>query len=202
MEANEQAVDRGFVLLGDQPYRGEADPLGFDGIVTDLATLIRSSRDSTPFTLGIEAPWGMGKSTLMSRLCDRIGEDKETGVTPVLFNAWTADEKGALEGLIKTVLNQLDPNVLRRALRNKKLISGLRFGLGLTAGFFGFGNVVDTFWSRVDADPRARNDLRKLVEEGVAKWREEQPGLAGRRMLCVFIHDLDRCSPKGRAADI
>jgi hypothetical protein len=123
-QSRPEAERRGFVLLGDQPHEGQQDPLGFDDIVADLASLILASRGSTPFTLGIEAVWGMGKSTLMGRLCTRLAS--EEAVVPVLFNAWTADDGSVLEGLVKTVLNELDPSVLRRAMRNRKLISGLR----------------------------------------------------------------------------
>ena len=137
----------------------------------------------------------MGKSTLMGRLCIRL--TGEEAVEPVLFNAWTADDGGVLEGLVKTVLNQLDPNVLRRALRNRKLMSGLQVATSVAAGFLGLGNVVNTLWSRVANDPRARNDLRQLVEEGVAAWRDERPDLPSGRLLCVFVDDLDRCSPEG-----
>lgn len=183
------------MLLGDQPYDRPQDPLGFDGIAEELARLILDSRGSTPFTLGIEAAWGMGKSTLMQSLCTRLGE--ENGVTAVTFNAWTADDGGVLEGLVKTVLSELDPNALRRAMRNEKLIGGLRAGLSIVAGFLGLGNVVDTFWNQVATDPRARNDLRKLVGEAVGSWRDKQPELEDGRLLCVFIDDLDRCSPQG-----
>jgi len=185
----------GFVLLGDQPYGRAEDPLGFDEIAEDLSGLILASRGSTPFTLGIEGAWGTGKSTLMARLCARLSQ--EPPIEPVLFNAWTADNGGVLEGLVKTVLNELDPNVLRRAMRNRKLISGLRLSAGVVAGLFGVGNVVDTIWGRAIADPRARNELRDLVAKGVEAWREKLPELAGDRMLCVFIDDLDRCSPQG-----
>lgn len=196
MEAARAGGDgNGFVLLGDQPYGRAEDPLGFDEIAEDLSGLILASRGSTPFTLGIEGAWGTGKSTLMARLCARLSQ--EPPIEPVLFNAWTADNGGVLEGLVKTVLNELDPNVLRRAMRNRKLISGLRLSAGVVAGLFGVGNVVDTIWGRAIADPRARNELRDLVAKGVEAWREKLPELAGDRMLCVFIDDLDRCSPQG-----
>jgi CheY-like chemotaxis protein len=183
------------VLLGDQPHSGDKDPLGFEGIAEELAQLVLDSRSSTPFTLGVEAAWGMGKSTLLGRLCTRL--EKEAEVTPVLFNAWTADDGGVLEGLVKTVLHELDPNILRRTLRNEKLLRGLRAAISVMVGLLGFGNIVDVFWDRVASDPSARNDLRKLVGDAVEAWRSSLPGVGSERLLCVFVDDLDRCSPTG-----
>jgi hypothetical protein len=183
------------MLLGDQPHDGHPDPLDFDEVVEHLASLVLSSRASTPFTLGIEAPWGMGKSTLMGQLKARL--DDEKSVRPVLFNAWTADDGGVLEGLVKTVLNELDEKVLRRALRDEKLMRVVRVVTGVLGGLIGVGSVVDTVWNRVVDDPRARNELRDLVNEAVAAWRNERPEIAADRMLCVFVDDLDRCSPEG-----
>ena len=195
MEAIRRAGNRQFVLLGDQPHGGDQDPLGFDDLAEDLATLILASRESTPFTLGIEAAWGMGKSSLMGRLCTRLEEEK--GVTSVMFNAWTADDGRVLEGLVKTVLNELDPSALRRALRDERLVGGLRVALSVFIGLFGFGNLVDTIWNRVATDPRTRNDLRRLVEEAVRDWRNRNACPGEDRLLCVFVDDLDRCSPQG-----
>lgn len=194
MEAGGGETGGDFVLLGDQPFAGREDPLGFEAIAEDLAALILRSRSSTPFTLGIEAPWGMGKSSLMGRLCSRL--EKEDGVTPVMFNAWTADDGTVLEGLVKTVLSQLDPNILRRTLRNRKLMSWLKVTGVIAASVLGVGSVVNAIWNKAASDPKARNELRQLVEQAIASWRDSQPGLEG-RTLCVFVDDLDRCSPEG-----
>jgi len=180
-------------LLGDSPYDGGADPLGFDALAEDLAQLILGSRAATPFTLGVEASWGMGKSTLMARLRDRLRS--EPGVTPVWFNAWTADGNGVLEGLLKTVLNEMDPNVLRRALRNHKLMGWLRVLVSFIAGWLRVSSIVDEVWDRVAVDPRARNELRGLVEQAVNAWRDKQTGVPSDALLCVFVDDLDRCTP-------
>jgi hypothetical protein len=75
------------VLLGDQPHAVGEDPLGFDLGARELADLILDSRGSTPFTLGIEVPWGIRRSTLMTRLCDVLAEDDD--IRPVRFNGWT-----------------------------------------------------------------------------------------------------------------
>jgi CheY-like chemotaxis protein len=187
-----------FTLLGDQPHSGEEDPLGFRELAESLAQLIVASRRSTPFTLGIEAGWGMGKSTLMARLREHLERDRETAnVKTVEFNAWTADETGVLEGLVKTVLNEMDANVLRRALRKKQLMSWARVVVSVAADWLKISSVVDQVWDRVAVDPRARNELRDLVEQAVADWRSKQEGAPDDALLCVFVDDLDRCTPEG-----
>src|ERR1700753_4178900 len=109
-----------FGLLGDQPCVESPDPLGFDSLAADLAALILRSAASTPFTIGIEAPWGMGKSSLMGAIRAKL--DQGDWVSRVQFNAWTADSAGVLEGLIKTVLQKLDSRALWRALWSKRLV--------------------------------------------------------------------------------
>lgn len=185
-------ADDRFTLLGDRPHSAAADPLGFAGVADDLADLIVRSRDSTPFTLGIEAPWGMGKSSLMGALQHRLRV--HDGIEVASFNAWTADESDVLEGVVKTVLDQLDPNVLRKALRNEKLVSWLRAAGLVVAGWLRLGSVVDLAWDRVAIDPNARNRLYDLVAEGVETWSSANRGVPHGRTLCVFIDDLDRCS--------
>src|SRR5438105_6658893 len=61
-----------YKLLGDQPFCGESDPLGFDEIATHLTDLVLRARGSSPFALGIEGPWGIGKSSLMQRMRPRL----------------------------------------------------------------------------------------------------------------------------------
>lgn len=182
-----------FTLLSDQPFDKPNDPLGFDQLAATLRDLISGSRGATPFTVGIEAGWGMGKSTLMGRLRSKLDDSER--VTTVWFNAWTAEEPGLLEGLIKTILNELDPHVLRRALRNEKLVSWVRLALSVLAGWFGAGNAVNQFWETVSVDPRARNELSKLVSESLAAWRK-QTEIGADHLLVVFVDDLDRCTPE------
>ncbi|HUA74853.1 MAG TPA: P-loop NTPase fold protein [Solirubrobacteraceae bacterium] len=184
-----------FTLLGDQPQTGVADPLGFDGLASGLAETVIASRKASPFTLGILAGWGMGKSTLMLSLRAKL--DEQPDIATVWFNAWSAGDTGTLEGLIKTVLNEMDANVLRRALRKKQLMSWVRVIVSVVAGFLRVGNVVDELWRSVEVDPRTRNELRELMQEAIGRWREKNSGVPGGRLLCVFIDDLDRASPQG-----
>ena len=168
MEALWGPTDTAFVLLGDQPHTAEHDPLGFDDLVADLASLILSSHDSTPFTIGLGSV-GMGKSTLMARLYAVLG--KRDDVTSLTFNAWTADDGNVLEALIKSVLGELDPNAIRRALRSGRLVGGARFVTGLIAGYFRSGNVVDSVWQQLRRSPCAPSNcvVGRAGSRGVAE---------------------------------
>src|SRR5262245_35869340 len=113
-------------VLNDQPYASVDDPFGFSKLVLKLRQLIIDSRDSTPCTIGIEASWGRGKSSLMLQLQAALrGREKRSSwirvksplrrppadreehwldtvpgldeVRVANFNAWTAEADDVLE---------------------------------------------------------------------------------------------------------
>lgn len=182
-----------YVLLTDVPATEGPDPLGLDVVARGLARSLLASRASTPLTLGIEGEWGSGKSSLMRRLKTEL--DRDSDITTVWFNAWTAERASALEGLIKTVLDTLDPSILRRSLRSQQMLSVGRAVLLVVGGWFGWNRVADAAWKRVSVDARARNELRSLVEKAIAQWRDRRQAVPNGRTLVVFIDDLDRASP-------
>ena len=63
------------------------------------------------------------------------------------FNAWTAQSSSVLEGLIATVLYQLDPNFARRQAhrltRHSGLLSTLQVRFPIAAGVFGLSRPVN-----------------------------------------------------------
>lgn len=181
-----------YVLLTDQPWIDGNDPLGFDDLAGRLAGLVLASRDSTPLALGVLGGWGSGKSTLMRRLEQQLGVGRD--VDTVWFNAWTAEGKSVLEGMIKSVLVEIGPKALRRAMRSRKLITGIRLVTTLGMGFFGVGRLVDEVWDRFSADANTRNELPKLLGDAMKDWRRRSNSADG-RLLVVFVDDLDRCSP-------
>ena len=183
-----------YVLLTDQPWVDGIDPLGFDDVAGRLADLVLSSRESSPLAIGVLGGWGSGKSSLMRRLDARLKRAGGGDVETVWFNAWTAEGKSSLEGLIKSVLAAIGPQVLRRALRRRRLVSGLRLVLTVGLSWLGAGRLVDGIWDTLSADAKTRNELRDLLREAMEDWQRRRHSRS-RRLLVIFVDDLDRCSP-------
>ncbi len=197
------AVPRLLALLNDEPVaRTEHDLLGSGQAANALTGLIVGSRHATPFTLAVDAGWGMGKSSLMRLVDARLRQYDD--VRTVWYNAWTSTGADALEGLIKSVLVQVDPNVLRRALRRVReggaLAKAARLLSLLVAGPLGVSGMVDELWRGLSVDATARNTMRDTLRELIGEWTAGPPGGAPGRLLVVFIDDLDRCSEQSLLA--
>jgi hypothetical protein len=188
----------GFVLLNDQPVSEPdgQDVLGMAGEVSGLASLIMGSRESAPFTVGIDAGWGMGKSSIMLQL--QAALDMQPGVVTSWFNAWTAQDDDALAGLIKSALMSVDENMLRRTLRkvtrHRSFLTGLRVTFIVVASFFHLARVVDQLWDILSVDASGRNAIRGDLQEIFNSWAAKTKRTPTGRLLVVFVDDLDRCS--------
>jgi hypothetical protein len=196
-QAVELARSRGFVISSDSPAMDGNDPLEFEALARRLERIIVASRESAPFTVSVEGGWGVGKSTLMRRLERRLQtkpSEKEAPLAKtVWFNAWTAPETRVLEGLVRSVLDELDKNALRRLARKKNLVRGVGLGVSIVAGFFHLGTVVDRIWEQVSVDPKQRNKLNEFVREAMTNWLAKTSTKG--KLIVVFVDDLDRCSP-------
>ncbi len=185
-----------FSLLSDEPVSApEGDLLGAGTAGRQLATLIHDSRAATPFTLAVDAGWGMGKSSLMSLVRAELKPRED--VRTVWYNAWSATGADVLEGLIKTVLMKFDKRLLRRALhqlsQHGPLIRAALATLTVVASPFGLAGLVDRLWRELSVDPRARATMRDELKKLAEEWSKTTPGRPG-RLLVVFIDDLDRCA--------
>ncbi|MGW2520772.1 KAP family P-loop NTPase fold protein [Streptomyces sp. NPDC001617] len=186
-----------FSLLNDEPVTGpDADLLGTGRAARELAKLVHDSRTATPFTLAVDAGWGMGKSSLM-RLVEAELKGRYEDVETVWYNAWTSTGADALEGLIKSVLMRFDRRVLRRAVRRlseqQTLLTALGATLAVAAAPFGVAGLVDRFWRDLSVDAKARNAMRDALLKLATEWAESATH-EPRRLLVVFVDDLDRCS--------
>ncbi|WP_165968447.1 P-loop NTPase fold protein [Saccharopolyspora elongata] len=188
-----EAVTTRFVVLNDQPVEtGEDDLLDAAATARALVELISDSHVSTPFTVAIDAGWGMGKSSLMRLMRARL---EERGTPTAWFNAWTSGAD-ALEVLIKSVLLTFDRNIVRRAYhrlaKRRRAVRFVRLLLKVVLRFFGVHRLVDELWRQLSVDAKSRNEIRDVVHDMAKDWADG--GDSDGRQLVVFIDDLDRCS--------
>ena len=182
-----------FAVLGDEPVEHQdEDLLGVADTAAALVALITGSRASAPFTVAIDAGWGMGKSSLMRLMRTRLETD---GVPTAWFNAWTSGPD-ALEVLIKSVLLRFDRNVVRRSYhrlaRRRGAVRAGRLALALMLGLVGLRRIVDAVWEQLSADAKSRDEIRDAVREMAREWVDD--GGPDGRQLVIFVDDLDRCS--------
>lgn len=186
-------VEHDYALLTDQPAEsGDDDLLGTADIARGIATILAGA--ASPFVLAVDGSWGVGKSTLLRQIEDALPGPPD--MVKVRFNAWTAQGENALEALIKSVIGELDSNLLRRWLRGlvkrQRVVGFARVGLAVVARFFGVTRLVAELWARLQVNASSRNEFRTLVQGMLAEWTD-RPGQP-RKTLVVFIDDLDRCA--------
>lgn len=84
--------------LADSP--SNVDLLGFSDYAEALADFIKNEKTEKPLTIGIDAAWGMGKTTLMHMIRDQLTQHEKEAHRPsfptVWFNAWKYDQEESL----------------------------------------------------------------------------------------------------------
>lgn len=94
----------------------ETDFLKFSAYADSFSDFIRNKNSGEPLIIGIDAAWGMGKSTLMGMIKDRL---IASGFPTVWFNAWKYDKEESLwSALVLEILSQTSSRI---GLREKSI---------------------------------------------------------------------------------
>jgi photosystem II stability/assembly factor-like uncharacterized protein len=97
--------------LTDQPItKVEDDRLGFADLARGLDRYLRNAATRPPLILGLNAPWGRGKSSVMNMLRTQL---ERAGGRSVWFNAWHHQKEDvSLAALLASVCEQALPPCL------------------------------------------------------------------------------------------
>ncbi|MFF3663378.1 KAP family P-loop NTPase fold protein [Streptomyces olivochromogenes] len=178
-------------LWDDNPTT--VDLLGFTSIVdTVVAALQSPSLD--PVTIGINAPWGGGKSTVLGLLHEAL--DQESGYRVIRLDPWEFDDQFDVRGaVIGEVLQDLLTAYPDEDLGDS--VKGLlnRISWSRVAASMARGRLVAQTEELVKAfTPQSREDAKSLAgfRSEFAKLLKD---LAPLKRLVVLVDDLDRCLP-------
>jgi hypothetical protein len=179
-------------LSDDNP--AEQDLLGFDVVVAPIVAALRLP-NLDPVTIGVQAPWGGGKSTLLGLL-----ERELKGRTIVIrTNPWEYDDQFDVKGtLIAEVLTRLQQEVENNETLNNqvtrlfKRVSWSRVGIAVARGLITAqwdpDQLVDAFNPQNQEGPRSLAAFRDDFSDLVSKMPDVD-------RVIVLVDDLDRCLP-------
>ncbi len=204
--ANQSNLHESMPLRDDNP--SEVDLLGFEDVV-DLVEAIVIRKDLDPVTVGVNAPWGGGKTTVLKLLKARL--DERSDVLCLLVSPWEYDGKtDPTTALIDEVLERLNrelssrknwggkaKDLLDKLRRRVKLTKALKLAAtaALTTTIPGVSQLIDLF----DGDSSGKEDA--VPEPTLQGFRVqfgeimESEDLAPLERVVVLVDDLDRSLP-------
>jgi hypothetical protein len=184
----------GIRLWDDNPSL--VDLLGFDAVVGPILEAV-STPHLDPVTIGVQSPWGGGKSTIINLLDDALYDDPRYVV--IRTDPWQYDNHDDVRGvLIAEILDELrthfDSNaaVQKRVEELLRRISWSRVAVAVGKGALGMSwspkELLEAFTPARRSTPESMSGFKRALAELLDMLPDVE-------RVVVLIDDLDRCLP-------
>jgi tetratricopeptide (TPR) repeat protein len=179
------------------------DRLDFASFINPLAhRILASDQHNTPLTIGIFAQWGMGKSSIMHMLQQRLKDECHT----VWFDPWKYHSR---EEVWKGLALELVHKITRHDSAKKQFqrrLPAIKLSLAKLLWDRLLGKPGATLVHAAQQEPWSPDFLHQF-EENIGQLisevtRAEDSGASKKprkRLVVLFIDDLDRCLPDAAA---
>lgn len=191
-------------LFDDNP--AVIDLLGFDAVVAPVVRALAQA-DLDPITVGVHAPWGGGKSTVLN-LIDAARKD---GWIVIRTNPWEYEDVLDVKGtLISTVLEEIRRQTKPNETLQEKFkglfdrIDWRRTGVALAKGVVTValtqgatltpGTIIESFKTKDEERASTVGAFRAEFEELLSELKVTR--------VVVLVDDLDRCLPEAALATL
>lgn len=160
----------------------EYDLLDRSVIINKLyASILACKGVENSFVIGIEGPWGVGKTTIVKNVIKRIVDgDNQDFITVADFDPWIYSTPQAL-------LIALFDEILKSVGINYSKSSFKKIATNMVKGIIGI-NAVSNLAGKVVFDSDVEDDINKLKEQ-ISTCLERN-----NKTLVVFVDNLDRAS--------
>lgn len=177
-------------LNPDSPLKSlEKDRLGYADFTEQLATTIINRTPSNGYTIGINGPWGSGKSTILYFVEEHLDEFDSPPVV-VRFNPWwfsgQADLIEKFLSQLGTALgsedhfSELRPQLTKLSSALSEIPFGTFTGIPAERGFAAAATLLQQ-------EGESIGDLKQEIDEELEAIDEK---------IIVIIDDIDRLSPE------
>lgn len=158
------------------------DLLNRNGIINQLYNSIISYEFDPSFVIGLEGPWGSGKTTIIENVKSKLSKDKEKQKELVIIDDFDPWEFGTQYALLVAMYDSIlkKTNVKYSVNREKKLIKSLSNTL---VDYYNAGSIIqDLFFPQRDAYGEVKD-----IKENLKQYIKSE-----NLRIVFFIDNMDR----------